>query len=136
MNSQDFDKIVANRIEKIKSILSSKAEEYAKGDRLYNFKRAAEIERVTTEKALLGMWAKHIVSVLDLIEGSLAATEYMVNEKIGDAINYLILLEAVLTENETNMNVKLKDAFVKVAERKKNAKLGRPVGSVKRNKSK
>lgn len=136
MNSQDFDKIVANRIEKIKSVLSSKAKEYAKGDRLYNFKRAAEIERVTTEKALLGMWAKHIVSVLDLIEGSLAATEYMVNEKIGDAINYLILLEAVLTENETNMNVKLKDAFVKVAERKKNAKLGRPVGSVKRNKSK
>ena len=136
MNSQDFDKIVANRIEKIKSVLSSKAKEYAKGDRLYNFKRAAEIERVTTEKALLGMWTKHIVSVLDLIEGSLAATEYMVNEKIGDAINYLILLEAVLTENETNMNVKLKDAFVKVAERKKNAKLGRPVGSVKRNKSK
>ena len=60
----------------------------------------AEIMRTTPQKALAGMFMKHLVSVLDLIEGSLSPSEYMVNEKIGDAINYLILLEAVLKEGK------------------------------------
>jgi len=98
MDTKRFDEILNNRIEQIRKVLGSKAKEYAIGDRLYNFKRAAEITRSTPEKALLGMFMKHLVSVLDLIEGSVPLTEYMINEKIGDAINYLILCEAVLRE--------------------------------------
>ena len=100
MNSKHFSQILTNRINKIAKTLDKKADEYAiDGDRLYNFKRAAEIGRLTTEEALKGMWLKHIVSVFDLIEGKLEATHHMVDEKIGDAINYLILLEAVFAEN-------------------------------------
>jgi hypothetical protein len=100
MNSHDFDIILSERIIAIKKTLGSKAKEYAIGDRLYNFKRAAEILRTTPQKALVGMFVKHLVSVMDLIEGSIEPTEYMVNEKIGDAINYLILLEAIFKEQK------------------------------------
>jgi len=103
MNTLDFETILDSRIQSIKTVLGNKAKEYAIGDRLYNFKRAAEISRTSPQKALLGMFMKHLVSVLDLVEGSIPATEYMVNEKIGDAINYLILLEATLKEPSVNL---------------------------------
>ena len=99
MNAEQFDKILHETVSSAVETLASKAKEYAKGDRLYNFKRAAVILETTPEKALAGMIAKHLVSVLDLIEGTLPATEHMLNEKIGDTINYLILLKALLIEN-------------------------------------
>lgn len=105
MRSADFDKIVNERIEKIKKILGSKAKEYASNeDRLYNFKRAAEMDRTTPAKALWGMMAKHRVSVADLVEGEGCVVmdqesyKALIEEKIGDSINYLILLEAILKE--------------------------------------
>jgi len=99
MNTEQFENLLEHRLNLIKSTLSNKAKEYAVGDRLYNFKRAAEILRSTPEKTLMGMFMKHLVSVLDLTENNIKVTEHLVNEKIGDAINYLILLEAILTEN-------------------------------------
>lgn len=98
MNSDQFEKVLEDRITAIKEVLANKAKEYSREDRLYNFKRAAEISQTTPQKALAGMLMKHFVSVMDLIEGSLPTTEYLVNEKIGDLINYLILLEAILKE--------------------------------------
>lgn len=59
------------------------------------------------------MMMKHLVSVLDLIEGSLPATEHMINEKIGDAINYLILCEAVLKEKDVQTEFDYSKSFVK-----------------------
>ena len=107
MNSEKFNKIVQDRCDKIVSILASKAQEYAKGeteesvDRLYNFKVASRISNTSPELALKGMMMKHIVSVFDLIdeaEKGQAPTDYLIQEKIGDAVNYMILLEALLTE--------------------------------------
>jgi len=46
------------------------------------------------------MMVKHLVSVFDLIEGRIPTSQEMIDEKIGDMINYLILLEAVLKEKE------------------------------------
>jgi hypothetical protein len=103
MNTEQFEIILESRLSSIKQVLGNKAKEYAIGDRLYNFKRAAEISRTTPQQALAGMFMKHLVSVLDLVEGSVSPTEYMVNEKIGDAINYLILLEAIFKEPVVNM---------------------------------
>ena len=98
MNAKRFDEILHETVNSTVATLASKAKEYAKSDRLYNFKRAAGIQETTPEKALLGMWSKHLVSILDLIEGTLPATEAILNEKIGDTINYLILLKALLIE--------------------------------------
>lgn len=103
MDSKKFEELLNARMEFTRQVLSNKAKEYAIGDRLYNFKRAAEILRTTPAKALAGMFTKHLVSVLDLVEGSIAPTESIVDEKIGDAINYLILLEAILKEPVVNV---------------------------------
>jgi len=102
MNSNEFDKVVNKRLKLIESILQSKRAEYAPGggDRLHNFKRASEMLRVTPEKALIGMWTKHIISILDIIDSipEKIPSEELLEEKIGDAINYLILLESMVKE--------------------------------------
>jgi len=99
MKTKEFDKILTNRLAQIKQILGSKAEEYAQDDdRLYNFKVAAMMTQTTPARALWGMASKHLVSVQDLVYGKTAATTEMVDEKIGDTINYLILLESLFKE--------------------------------------
>ena len=103
MKTEEFNKLLEERIEKTKLILANKANEYASGgDRLYNFKEAGCKLNITPEKALQGIKVKHDVSVDDLIRWAEISpdklTEEIINEKIGDSINYLILLEALLKE--------------------------------------
>lgn len=101
MNSNDFDEIVKQRCKKIVNVLVEKAKEYASDkDRLHNFNKAAILSGQTREKALWGFALKHYVSFMDMLdkleEKGEVPSEYMVNEKIGDLINYLILCEASL----------------------------------------
>lgn len=103
MNSNDFDIIVENRCEAIVKTLSKKAEEYAtERDRFHNFNVAARKRDTSPEKALMGMKVKHDVAVDDLVEWAIETPEKLtiaiINEKIGDSINYLILLEGLLKE--------------------------------------
>ena len=101
MQASEFEKMLQKRLTQINKVLGSKAKEYAmNGDRLHNFKIAAIMSQTKPEKALWGMALKHLVSVTDIINGNLPATEEFVNEKVGDLINYLILLEAVLLEGK------------------------------------
>ena len=102
MTNDRFVEIVEDRCTKIKLILANKAKEYAVGDdRLYNFKRAAEIARCTPIQALYGMMLKHVVSSIDIIENAdkgILPSEALLEEKFGDFVNYLILGEAVIKE--------------------------------------
>ena len=101
MTNKDFNKIVEYRIKMIRSVLSKKAVEYAHGDRLSNFNRAAAMLGQNREKALMGMLAKHLVSILDIIDefDTKKPKEELINEKIGDFVNYAILLEAMMKED-------------------------------------
>jgi hypothetical protein len=47
------------------------------------------------------MWAKHIVSILDIVDEfpDKRPSIAILSEKIGDAINYLVLLEAMIVED-------------------------------------
>jgi hypothetical protein len=101
MNTETFDKIINERCRLIKSILSSKAKEYARGDRLHNFKRAGSFMNKTPEAVCFGFAMKHFTSIADMvddIEQGKTPHEELAQEKLGDAINYLILLEAILTD--------------------------------------
>jgi hypothetical protein len=101
MRVDEFNVIVESRIEKTRNLLIKKGVEYAgDGDRLYNFKRAAEILRTTPELALWGMFCKHLVSVIDMVEGRHQVTDKMIDEKIGDMITYLHILEAYFKEKK------------------------------------
>ena len=97
----DFNDIVENRINKIRSVLAKKAQEYASDkSRFHNFEVAGRRIDCTPERALLGMMVKHEVSVMDLVNwiefNPEKLTFEIIDEKICDNINYLILLEGML----------------------------------------
>ncbi len=102
MRDVEFAELLEARLAATRKVLGSKAAEYAgPDDRLHNFKRAASITGETPAEACVGMFAKHLVSVLDLVEdakNNQRGRMGLLDEKIGDAVNYLILLEALLKE--------------------------------------
>lgn len=104
MNTEIFNDIVEQRINLCKSVLCLKAGEYATEDRLHNFKVAAELQGVKPVTALAGMMSKHTVSVYDLIQAHEEGQEIsqaMWDEKIGDSINYLLLLTALIADERS-----------------------------------
>lgn len=111
MNMKDFKKVLTRRLHLTKNVLNKKNKEYAPdNDKMHNFKRAGKMEQCTPEKALIGMWVKHIISLLDIVDNIDAdeddalmqicngegLTVELLEEKIGDAINYLVILEAMI----------------------------------------
>ena len=119
MRTEQFEEVINNRIETCKSVLCSKAEEYATDDRLHNFKIAGELQKCTPVKALGGMMAKHTVSVYDLIEDyeqGKTISQEMWAEKIGDSINYLLLLTALLEEDKNGFITLNAEKFSPVAQ--------------------
>lgn len=99
MTSQQFDTILNDRMEKIKSVLASKATEYATEDRLHNFKSTGTEFGQTPTEVCWGYMFKHLTSVKDLAFGFKPVTAAMIDEKVGDAINYLVLTEALFRES-------------------------------------
>ena len=99
MTRDKFNKIVKRRIRLIEQVLMKKQKEYANNSDVYhNFIRAGEFCNLSKEKSLQVMWAKHLVSIADMIEADKQFSNIYIEEKIGDAINYLILLEGMLKE--------------------------------------
>jgi hypothetical protein len=84
-------------------VLLKKSEEYAtEDDKLHNFKIASALSGETAEQALWGFCIKHLVSISDMVAAGRTKqfTNDQWDEKIGDAINYLILLRAQVLETE------------------------------------
>ena len=109
MTNERFAGVFERRVLTCKEVLCKKADEYARGDRLSNFKKAAGAMSCTPEKALVGMLMKHIISIVDFvddIEKGQVASRAQFDEKFGDAINYVILLDGLVTERlEDNKEV-------------------------------
>lgn len=106
MTNEEFDKVLLRALSHADTVLNSKKGEYASvEDRLHNFKRAAALQGCTPEKALLGMQAKHTVSIEDMVNDlakGIVPKEALIWEKIGDRINYDILLLGLLMERLTS----------------------------------
>lgn len=101
MNAERFDNLLNDQIARTIEVLGSKAGEYASDkDRLHNFKASASLQGITPMEALRGKMAKHTISIYDMIGSGRVYPIEMWDEKIGDHINYLILLRALATEQE------------------------------------
>ena len=96
--------VVERRLELIKTVLQSKGTEYgADITAFHNFEEAIGFS--LHNKPSSTAWefmVKHLVSIKDIItayekEGKLP-TEAILQEKIGDAINYLILIEGLFKQ--------------------------------------
>ncbi len=102
MTTEDFNILVENRCRLIQQVLAKKAVEYAANDnRLHNFDVGVQLSGQSRENVIRGMMLKHEISVLDIIDNlkdGIIPTVEMVDEKLGDWINYLILLEASIKD--------------------------------------
>ncbi len=103
MTRKRFLKILQRRLGLTKKVFLKKQKEYAQNDDVfYNFRRAGDVLNTTKEKALCGMMSKHLVSVLDIVEHPDRFNHAQLDEKIGDLIVYLCILEAMLMERVSN----------------------------------
>ena len=103
MDIKQFEKLTDARFKKCKELMiGSKNVEYSRNnDKLHNFKVAGRIGDVTPEFALIGMFMKHLVSIFDIVndlDSDKLPTQEMLAEKVTDTCNYLLLLEALITE--------------------------------------
>lgn len=111
MTQKEFNDVVGRQMECCKSMLVLKGAEYApKGmngsetDRLIHFKKAAVMMDCTPKEALVGMLTKHLVSVLDMCKKNQAYPKKQWEEKITDSINYLLILRAIIEEEQNGKN--------------------------------
>jgi len=101
MDNVTFDGLFEDQLKRCINVLFDKAVQYAAdGDRLHNFRVAAELEGCSLPAALAGMMAKHTISVYDMCKDpnwdELALDLW--EEKITDHLNYLFLLNAAVRE--------------------------------------
>jgi hypothetical protein len=102
MNTEQFNKIVEEGLERTRKVLVQKAEVYARGDRLSNFKAAASTWNKTPEHCLYGMVLKHWIKFTDMVSDvekweGLPSIEQL-EETTTDIRNYLHLFEALVKE--------------------------------------
>lgn len=103
MEQKEFNKIISEQIDLCNELLINKGQEYAlTKDRLKSFKDAANLLNVSTKQALCGQLAKHIISIMDMCNAQIDFTDNKWSEKITDAINYLLLLKAIVIEDNKN----------------------------------
>jgi hypothetical protein len=112
MTTEELNKLVTERYYKSKDVLVSKGKEYGEiQDTLKSFKEQVDFslhqEPTTVAWELM---VKHLYSVRRIINEyeceDIIPSQEMIDEKFGDAINYLILIEALFIElkNEKDKN--------------------------------
>lgn len=102
MTNKDFEVCFESRVDMCRRVLVGKNQDYARnGEKLWNFKQASGMDGCTPEMALKGMLLKHWQSIRDLI-GDLERGQHhsmaVWEEKVGDALNYLFILRALVEE--------------------------------------
>jgi hypothetical protein len=115
MTREEFSKRVEKRIDLVRQTLLTKHKEYAADDNVFrNFDEAAGGLSLhsTSAEVLWSYMTKHLVSIKDIVSDNVPVNNAIVSEKIGDVINYLILLEAMLNE-KGERHCKLKEAYDK-----------------------
>lgn len=115
MTREDFSRRVEKRIDLVRQTLLTKHKEYAKDDNVFrNFDEAAGGLSLhgSSAEVLWSYMTKHLVSIKDIVADNKPVDPAVASEKIGDVINYLILLEAMLNQ-QGEKHCKLKEAYEK-----------------------
>jgi hypothetical protein len=104
MNAEEFDKFLDETLDRTRSVLKSKGDEYVPGDnksRFHNFEKTAHLNDESLEQALWGFVSKQVVSLSDMVK--VDSTSYSIaqwDEKTGDVLNYMILLRGIVRHKE------------------------------------
>lgn len=107
LNTKQLEEVIDAQLDNCRNVLLQKGNEYAPAsqedndeDRLKHFEKAASIMNTTRKRALFNLMSKHLISISDLTAEE--DTEYPISlweEKITDTINYLLLLKAIVIED-------------------------------------
>jgi uridine kinase len=118
MTRKEFvEDVVQRRVQLIKAVLETKNSEYADKDDVFKaFTESIPLSFHDTKQAVAWEFmVKHLQSIKMIIEAKASTghipDEKLIEEKIGDAINYLILIEGMFKEDL--MLSKVVDAKVK-----------------------
>lgn len=112
MNSIDLMQNIENRFLFCKQILNDRKSQYCSNDdRLSNFKRGAEIVRLSNEKYAFNLMTKQLTSVLDIIDEIVVIIDEqqkadILAEKFTDLHNYLFLIENLFIEKRIENAIK------------------------------
>jgi len=99
MDYVEFDDIVEFRICKLRETLDTKSVEYAEtDDQLANFRSAADYSDESMRFVCWMYLLKHLTSLKDMCTSCEEYTIERWDEKIGDSIAYLVLLYAIVSE--------------------------------------
>lgn len=105
MNTQEFNKHFDAVVERSRNVLINKRNEYANNQSVFNnFDQATGLSFHETNVSVAWEYAvKHLQSLKDIIkkvESNIdqSITPELINEKMGDIINYMILIEGMLKE--------------------------------------
>lgn len=107
MDTNKFSEAITNQVTRCMDLLLVKSKEYDDNksiDRLNHFKVAAAFMEVPQETALLGMLSKHLASIGKMCMAPKGHSLATWDEKITDSINYLLILSAMVRENEDEEN--------------------------------
>lgn len=102
MNARHFEEYSKGLLERCWNVLFSKSKEYASDvDRLANFKQPVSMMDSNPAEVCLWYDMKHVASLSKIVreikDGQLP-TQEMLEEKIGDYLNYGLLLYACIME--------------------------------------
>ena len=114
---QFVEEVVQRRVQLIKDVLETKNSEYADKDDVFKaFTESLPLSFHDTKQAVAWEFmVKHLQSIKMIIEAKAKTgkipDEKMLEEKIGDAINYLILIEGMFKEEM--LPAKVEEARIK-----------------------
>lgn len=106
MSREDFNNLVDTIVQRSLTILVNKSTEYSVGeDAFKSFKNGLSISLHTdAEKYLWELMTKHLQSIKDIVADidKTISNQKLIDEKFGDAHNYLFLLEGLISERREN----------------------------------
>ena len=104
MTIKDFNKLLESRFKKTRKTYSTKMNEYATDlDVFQSFKEGVGFSFQDTPEGVAWNYAsKHFESIKNIISKipNEIPSHELVDEKIGDAINYLIIIEGLIKERK------------------------------------
>lgn len=100
MSTEEVNKIITEMLETCTGTLIKKQDEYnLESDRLAFFKAGNELTKLSPERTLYMFMYKHIKSLADMVASEKKYPKALWEEKIQDNLNYLLLLRALLEDD-------------------------------------
>jgi len=99
MTNKEFVEIVNKQLRLCQIILTQKGNEYgSKDDRLIQLTKHGELNGIHPANAAWQLGCKHLVSISEMTKDPVMYPIEVWDEKITDAINYLLLIKATIVE--------------------------------------